>query len=99
MTNFLLVKIPPKLTLLLQLTLSVYVRTNYYKILEAILQGRKYSGKEDFNLSGPVCFSLNFKVLISKLHTMIDSPPQPSPRVKSPPWIIKLGIILWNVLP
>jgi hypothetical protein len=58
--NFLLVKIPDKLTLLLQLTLSIYLRTNYYKILEEISQGRKYSGKENFNLLGPICFSLKF---------------------------------------
>lgn len=43
------------------------------------------------------CFSLKFSSL--KLLPQIDSPPVPSPRVKSPPWIIKLGIILWNELP
>eukprot|EP01084_Bolivina_argentea_P125046 221586_1 len=28
----------------------------------------------------------------------MDRPPVPSPRVKSPPWIMKLGITLWKAL-
>lgn len=43
------------------------------------------------------CLSLKFSS--SKLLPQIDRPPVPSPRVKSPPWIIKLGIIRWNLLP
>lgn len=51
---------------------------------------RKYS-------PGPVCFNLKFSS--GNLSPNIDSPPRPSPMVKSPPWIIKLGMILWNLLP
>lgn len=43
------------------------------------------------------CFSLKFSSL--NRSPKIDLPPVPSPRVKSPPWIMKLGIILWNELP
>ena len=43
------------------------------------------------------CLSLKFSS--SKALPQIDLPPVPSPRVKSPPWIIKLGMIRWNLLP
>lgn len=64
---------------------------------------RKNASKEiyklykDRNSPGPSCLSLKFSS--ANLSPYIDSPPRPSPWVKSPPWIIKLGIILWNVLP
>jgi len=31
--------------------------------------------------------------------TQLDAPPVPSPRVKSPPWIMKSLITRWNLLP
>ncbi len=43
------------------------------------------------------CLSLKFSS--ANLSPQIDLPPVPSPRVKSPPWIMKLGITLWNLLP
>lgn len=43
------------------------------------------------------CFSLKFSS--ANFYPQIDLPPVPSPFVKSPPWIMKLGIIRWKVLP
>ncbi len=43
------------------------------------------------------CLSLKFSS--ANFSPQIDLPPVPSPRVKSPPWIMKLGMILWNLLP
>ena len=43
------------------------------------------------------CFSLKFSS--ANLSPQIDLPPVPSPRVKSPPWIMKFGMIRWNLLP
>mmetsp|Transcript_28735 Transcript_28735/g.77835 ORF Transcript_28735/g.77835 Transcript_28735/m.77835 type:complete len:205 (+) Transcript_28735:633-1247(+) len=46
---------------------------------------------------GPSCLRLKFSS--SNLAPKMLSPPVPFPLVKSPPWIMKLGMMRWKVLP
>mmetsp|Transcript_51433 Transcript_51433/g.151596 ORF Transcript_51433/g.151596 Transcript_51433/m.151596 type:complete len:215 (-) Transcript_51433:172-816(-) len=45
-------------------------------------------------MPGTVCFRLRFSS--AKVWPKMDSPPVPSPCVKSPPWIMKFGMMRWK---
>jgi hypothetical protein len=46
-------------------------------------------------IPAPVCFNVG-DISSSNFSPYIDSPPRPVP-VGSPPWIMKFGIMRWNI--